>query len=114
MRWTTIYIAGKPGFAEDVVKELEQSGVPFMQGTPEAEDLYIFWKDDATDLGTFKRAIGAKTVFKYRLRFFGNRDEYLKQKEVLPSDTRLGPREEALLREVNAKLRRTKTRVKTA
>lgn len=99
MGWTTVYVHGKTAFFDEVVKNLEQADYPFMPGSREAKHLYLFWIEDGADLKTFKKAIGSKTVFKYRLRFYSNRQEYLesKKRRIVTSFT---PQEEALINQM--------------
>jgi hypothetical protein len=76
MNWTTIYISGKPGFHKEVFYHLEQSDFSFMPGTADDHGLALFWVDENADVREFKKAIGAKTVFKYRLRFYRSIEEF--------------------------------------
>ena len=71
MDWKTIYITGRPGFGEDLAKNLERSSVTFMPGynTGDGDAYKMYWIPEALPIGEFKRAIGAKTVLRYRLRF---------------------------------------------
>lgn len=73
MSWKTIYIVGRVGFYEEVLKNLEKSGIDYMSGyhSGEASDTHeLFWIPERMALRKFKEAIGARTIFKYRLRFF--------------------------------------------
>ena len=47
---------------------------------PGSEDngLTLFWIDESAKVRDFKKAIGAKTVFKYRLNFFTSIEEFEK------------------------------------
>lgn len=99
MSWTTIYISGRPGFREEVLHELEQSGISFMPGSTEgSSDICLFWMDDETPLRDFKKAIGSKTVFKYRLQFHENQEDFHTPEK---RDT-LTTREKAMIREMHA------------
>ena len=80
MSWKTIYVTGKSGFGEDVLKNLEKSAINFMPGynTGEERDSYeMYWIPESLPIGDLKRAIGAKTVFRYRLRFFSALEEFM-------------------------------------
>ncbi len=77
MEWTTIYVAGKPGFKDEVMRNLNASRFPSMPGTPENDSLCLFWIDERSSLRDFKKAIGSKTVFKYRLQFYPSLEKYL-------------------------------------
>src|SRR5690349_18108811 len=82
MEWTTVYMTGRPGFCEDVVKNLEKSGLEFMSGylTRLGNAKYeLFWIPESTTLDDFKRAVGARTVFRYRLRFHWTLDEFIER-----------------------------------
>jgi hypothetical protein len=79
MSWKTIYITGRSGFGEDVVRNLERSSIEFMPGynTGEERESYeMFWMPESMPIGAFKRAIGAKTVLRYRLRFHTALEEF--------------------------------------
>jgi len=87
MEWVTVYIAGKPGFKEEVLRNLEGSRFPFMPGTAENDSLYLFWMDERSSLRDFKKAIGSKTVFKYRLQFYPSLEKYNEAKKSNPETT---------------------------
>ena len=71
MIWKTIYIKGNAGFESEVLYQLEKSGFSFLPGTYQVElDMALYWINDVSLLRDFKLAIGAKTIFKYRLRLF--------------------------------------------
>jgi hypothetical protein len=95
MEWVTVYIAGKPGFEEDVLKNLEGSRFPYMPGTSENNSLCLFWMDERASLKEFKKAIGSKTVFKYRLQFFPSLEKYHESKRERPDS--LSPQEQAMI-----------------
>jgi hypothetical protein len=80
MSWKTIYITGRQGFGEDVIKNLERSAVEFMPGynTGDEHDSYeMVWVPEALLIGDFKRAVGAKTIFRYRLHFYQAVEEFI-------------------------------------
>jgi hypothetical protein len=101
MNWTTIYITGKPEFREEVKKRLEHSDLKFMPGyigsSSGQDDLY--WLDADTELRLFKEAIGGKTIWKYRLRFFESLEEFLEYKNTKPT-SELTPEDIALIDEM--------------
>lgn len=80
MGWMTVYIRGKSGCEEDVLKHLEHSGFTFMPGATNERGLTLFWIDEKEDLRDFKKAIGSKTIFKYRIRFFTNVEDFIESK----------------------------------
>ena len=51
-----------------------------MPGYTNETGLILFWVDEASSLRSFKKAIGAKTIFKYRLRFFPNEEAFMASK----------------------------------
>ena len=80
MGWTTVYIRGKSGFEGDVLNSLEDSGYKFMRGYSNEKGLMLYWISEKEDLRSFKKAIGAKIIFKYRLRFFTNIEDFVESK----------------------------------
>lgn len=97
MEWTTIYIAGKPGFKDEVLENLERSNFPYMPGSPESDSLYLLWVDDRTALRDLKKAIGSKTVFKYRLNFYPSLEKYFESIRNKKKEIAFTPQEEALI-----------------
>jgi hypothetical protein len=69
MNWITIYIRGKAGFELEVLRNLEKSDISFLPGSDHVEGIALYWVQDITLFRDFKKAIGAKTIFKYRLQF---------------------------------------------
>lgn len=100
MGWTTIYIQGKSGCATEVLRHLEQSDVHFMPGSVSGEkNVALYWVDDKTGLRDFKKAIGSKTIFKYRLRFFTSLEKVNELKSV--EGNTLTPQEESMIRDMS-------------
>lgn len=95
MGWVTVYITGREGFREEVLKKLQSSDVNFMPGYTgafsdmDAHDLY--WLDEKVDLRTFKQAIGSKLIWKYRLNFFTSLEAFIesqnKKREAESAET---------------------------
>lgn len=80
MNWKTIYIVGREKFVDDVTRHLERSGLDFMPGyeTKDAGAAHeLFWIPEQMTVREFKEGIGAKTVFKYRLRFFESPESFI-------------------------------------
>lgn len=77
MNWTTLYLEGKPGFDSEVLKNLEHSGFTFLHGTSLESGVCLYWVDEKAKVRDIKMAIGSKTVFKYRLRFYGSIEELI-------------------------------------
>jgi hypothetical protein len=73
MSWKTIYVAGRKDFAEEVVRNLERSGIEFMSGYHTRENNAntheLFWVPEAMAIRDFKLAVGAKAVLRFRLKF---------------------------------------------
>lgn len=82
MSWKTIYIVGNNGFCDEVMKQLDRSDIQFMSGYSgrnSADTHELFWIPENMDLRVFKEAIGAKAVFKYRLRFYLTLEEFIER-----------------------------------
>lgn len=80
MGWTTVYMRGKTGSEEEVLKNLEHSGFTFMPGTTNEKGLFLFWIRDDENLRDFKKAIGSKTILKYRIRFYTNVEDFVESR----------------------------------
>lgn len=106
MEWTMVYIEGKPGFINEIVENLDRSKTRYMPGTPENKSLCLFWIDEKLSLRDLKKAIGSKTVFKYRLHFFSNIEHYLEYKKT-DNEIAFTPREQELVSEYSSKVHRT-------
>jgi len=101
MSWTNIYISGRPGFEAEVTHQLERSGFDFLPGYTAGEDgLSMYWINEKAKLRDFKKAIGAKTIFDFRLHFFSSAEAF-RDSENKKSLLRLTPREEAMIREMH-------------
>jgi hypothetical protein len=99
MNWTEIYITGKEGFSEEVIRNLRHADIPVMPGsTGHDEDVALFWVDEKQNLRDFKKAIGSKTIFKYRLRFYRSLEELYRHRE---KKIRLTDREQDMIREMH-------------
>jgi hypothetical protein len=98
MEWNTVYVTGKPDFEEDVVDNLKDAHFLFMEGTKEG-DLTLFWIDEKATLRDFKKAIGSKTVFKYRLQFYTSQEQF-EETFKKASDTNFTPQEQALIKKM--------------
>lgn len=80
MGWVTVYIKGKSGCESEVLKNLEQSGFNFMPGSSVERGLTLYWINESDSLRAFKKAIGSKTIFKYRIRFYTNVEDFIESK----------------------------------
>ena len=95
MGWKEVYITGRSNFHSEVRKRLESSDIDFMPGymggTSDEHDPHdLYWVDHRTDLRSFKRAIGSKTIWKYRLRFFSTLESFIEaqrnKKKPIPEE----------------------------
>lgn len=101
MNWNTVYITGRTDFREEVKRKLESANLNFMPGYVDnsvsrfVHDLY--WLDDKTDLRSLKQAIGSKLVWKYRLHFYSNLEEFIQAKTRGSNSTMLTPEDLELI-----------------
>jgi hypothetical protein len=85
MNWTTIYIAGRRGFQDEVRDKLEHSDLDFMPGYVDnttatvSHDLY--WLNEEIELREMKKAVGGKLVWKYRLKFYSSLEDFLQSQD---------------------------------
>lgn len=74
----TIYIKGIKKYKASLIKGLAKSnlieGVDYIQGLA-GDDHALYWLNENLTLREFKLAIGAKFVFKHRMRFFNTIEE---------------------------------------
>jgi hypothetical protein len=74
----TIYIKGIKKYKVSIIKGLNKSslidGLDYIQGLA-GEDYALYWLRENLELREFKLAIGAKFVFKHRMRFFNTIEE---------------------------------------
>ncbi|MEJ7645826.1 MAG: hypothetical protein WKF87_14625 [Chryseolinea sp.] len=80
MGWITVYVRGKSGFQVEVLHNLASSGFKFLPGFANERGLALIWIREKADLRSFKKAIGSKTIFKFRLRFFPSVEEFIESK----------------------------------
>jgi hypothetical protein len=101
MNWNTIYITGKCGFEREVLYHLEHSNVEFMPGSAsELDNFSLVWISDKINLKAFKKAISAKTILKYRLKFYSTLEELNQAGENKPAE-KFTPQEENMIREMS-------------
>lgn len=107
MGWKTIYIHGNTGCGPDIMRHMEHSDIIHMPGTIVGEDnIGLYWVDEKTGLRDFKKAIGSKTIFKYRLRFFTSLEK-LNEYYDGRSDESFTPQEEAMIHTMEAEYKHT-------
>jgi len=75
-----LYIHGRTGAEAEILHSLENSGLNFMPGYVNEEGLVLVWIDEAEPLRSFKKAIGGKMIFKYRLRFYASVEAFVESK----------------------------------
>jgi hypothetical protein len=101
MNWTTLYITGRSDFREDVHKKLEASRLDYMPGYIEGTagtGIYdLFWIDDSIALKDIKEAVGSKLIWKYRLRFYNNLEDFIQSVNVAPPESDWSDDEKKLL-----------------
>jgi hypothetical protein len=81
MNWNTIYLTGRADFREEVRRKLDHTHLNYMPGYVDNSISSVmhdlFWLDESIDLSVFKEAIGSKLIWKYRLRFYTNLEEFV-------------------------------------
>ena len=80
----TIYIVGNPGFVELHRKRLDDSS-RFLRGQATIEipekEVQLFWVHNKSELKKLKMAIGSDLIWKYRLRFYYELEEFTDHQE---------------------------------
>jgi hypothetical protein len=110
MNWNTIYITGKTDFWEDVKDELSGAKVKHIVGSVEhlpEGSRGLYWLGEKENLEDFKRAIGAKLIWKYRLRF--QLDAEITNSSTRSTRDRFTERERSLIQKMRLKSRRKAT-----
>ncbi len=83
LSWNTIYISGEGDFRDDVRRKLEYylpegSTMPGFLGALELAGTHdMYWVDVALPIRQIKEAIGAKLIWKHRLRFYHTLEAFL-------------------------------------
>jgi len=80
MGWVTVYIRGKNGFKSDVLRELDHARIEALPGYANERGVALYWIPENLSLREFKKAIGAKTIFKHRLKFYLTVEEFVENK----------------------------------
>lgn len=102
MGWVTLYISGKPDFEQEVLHRLGQSGFSFLPGSSDEAELALYWVNDSAKLRDFKKAIGAKTIFKYRLQFYISVEAYHTELNKTKNGSNFTTHEKAMIRKMKA------------
>ncbi|MBS1951576.1 MAG: hypothetical protein OJF59_001250 [Cytophagales bacterium] len=98
----TIYVVGNPGFLELHRKHLDDNS-KFLRGHVSVQvpgkEVQLFWIHSKKGLKEFKRAIGADLIWKYRLRFYFDMEEFTpkEEKSELNADEKILMRKAILL-----------------
>lgn len=104
MDWNNIYIVGNHGFKKDVARKLEHSEINFMPGylgnDYGATDYDMYWVDKLVDLRSFKEAVGAKYIWRYRIRFYNTLEKFLASQGTQTSNTTFTDHDNALIEEM--------------
>lgn len=78
--WIPLYIAGRGSFSQPVAEVLERSDLPYMPGylfdNSLSAEHCLYWIDDKTPIREYKKAIGPRLIWKHRLRFFTDLEEF--------------------------------------
>ncbi len=81
MDWITLYITGEDGFKPEVARRLNHSDLNYMPGYigsgAGSDDHDMYWVDKNVSIREFKEAIGAKTIWKYRIRVYCSLEEFI-------------------------------------
>jgi hypothetical protein len=91
-QWVPLYITGKTCFSRQVMDALERSGLPYMPGYLVDASLTrshcMLWVDELTTLSAYKKAIGARNIWKFRLHFFQDLNSFTSnsRSEPLPDE----------------------------
>jgi hypothetical protein len=71
---------GKGKFHDDVMRHLDRSGLEVMSGyhtRQSTEQHELFWIPETMTIREFKEGVGAKTIFRHRLRFFESLEQFI-------------------------------------
>lgn len=101
MAWKTLYATGRSGFDLELVNRLKRSGEDFLTGSFNAEGTYLFWITDNFALRNFKKILGGKMIFKYRMRFFLGADAFVSYKDNRKTNHKFTPDQEQMFRDLD-------------
>lgn len=104
MDWNNIYIVGNPGFKKDVARKLEHSELKYMPGylsnESGATDYDMYWVDKDLSLRDFKDAIGAKYIWRHRIRFYDSLEKFIASQNSGNNKDQLTDQDNALMNEM--------------
>jgi hypothetical protein len=79
-----VYIIGNPGFTEQLNKELHDNSL-YIRGQATVEvpekEVQLYWIANRKCIRDFKRAVGADLVWKYRLSFYFDLEQFTQEPE---------------------------------
>jgi hypothetical protein len=77
---------GRDCFQKQVLEALDRSDLPFMPGylfdNSLSENHGMLWVDETIDLREYKKAIGGKLIWKHRIRFFTDLNEFTSSSQI--------------------------------
>jgi hypothetical protein len=80
MGWITVYVRGKSGAGTEIIKNLDHAGFSYMRGAATEKGVGLYWINGLENLRPFKKAIGSKTIWKYRLRFYTDIEAFVESR----------------------------------
>lgn len=101
MVWKTLYTTGRVGSDRVVNGFLRKLKIEFITGSFNQEGTYLFWVTDNFDLKRFRRKIGGKMTFRYRLRFFFSVDSFIAFRDKEEKNHGFTPDQEQMFRDLN-------------
>lgn len=101
MAWKTLYVTGRFGFDEALLDRLERSDIDFLTGSFNLEGTYLFWVPEDFNVRDLKRLLGARIVFKYRMRFFFAIDAFVSSRDHGKRTNGFTSDQEQMFRELN-------------
>ena len=83
-------MSGKSDFRPEVRRKLQYSSIPHLPGyiesNPGQDTADLYWFDGTVSLRQVKETLGAKLVWKHRLRFYSTLEEFLSSRQTSPQD----------------------------
>ena len=80
MGWITVYVRGRVGAEGEIIKNLDNAGFAYMRGAAAEKGMRLYWINGLENLRPFKKAIGSKTIWKYRLRFYTDVEQFVEER----------------------------------
>jgi hypothetical protein len=79
----TVYVKGQTHYKKYVRKSLSKSklreGLDFIEGLG-SNEFGLFWINEKMKVRDFKRAVGARTIWKFRVKFYESFEEMIPKK----------------------------------